>query len=321
MSTIAVIGSGSFGCAIANHLANKNNIVKIWSFKEEEANIINNEHRCMFLEGSNMNKSIKCYTSYEETIKDSEYIILVTPSRVVRETCKNIKNYVTNQKIIVASKGLEENTNKLLSQVVNEQLNNNLVGILSGPSHAEEVIKGMPTNVAFASNNDSYNKEIKDLFNSDKFSVELSNDVIGVEIGGSLKNIIALSSGIFSGLGYSSNIEAALITKGLKEIREIGVVLGAKEETFYGLSGLGDLIVTCSSNNSRNRKAGKLIAQNKALDDIKNEIGMVIEGLDNLKVAQDLIDKNKISCPIIETTYSIIYKKMEVTSLLNSVIS
>lgn len=320
MATIAVIGSGSFGCAIANHLANKNNIVKIWSFKEAEAEIINNEHKCIFLKNSKMNENIKCYTSYEAVIKNSEYIILVTPSRVVRETCKSIKNYVTNQKIIIASKGLEEITNKLLSEVVKEELNNNLIGVMSGPSHAEEVIKDMPTNVSFSSNNDLYNKEIKNLFDSDNFSVELSNDMIGVEIGGSLKNIIALSSGILSGLGYSSNIEASLITKGLKEIKNIGISLGAKEETFYGLSGLGDLIVTCSSNNSRNRRAGILLAQNKKIDDIKKEIGMVIEGIDNLNVAKELINKYKISCPIIETTYSIIFEELDPSKLLNSII-
>lgn len=320
MKNIAIIGSGSFGCALANHLSSKGNIVKIWSFKEEEANIINNEHRCMFLEGSKLDESIKCYTSYEETIKDSEYVILVTPSKVIRETCKNIKEYITNQKIIVASKGLEENTNKLLSEVIKEELNNNLIGILSGPSHAEEVIKGMPTNVTFASNDKEYNNEIKNLFNSSNFSIELTEDIIGVELGGALKNIIALSSGILSGLGYSSNIEAALITKGLNEIKNIGINMGAKEVTFYGLSGLGDLIVTCSSNNSRNRRAGILLSQNKKLEDIQNEIGMVIEGIDNVKVAKELIDKYKISCPIIETIYSIIYNDLEVQNILPAVL-
>lgn len=320
MKKIAIIGSGSFGCALANHLANKENIVKIWSFKEEEANIINNEHRCMFLEGSNLNKSIKCYTSYEDVIKDSEYIFLVTPSSVIRNTCENIKKYITNQKIVIASKGLEKGTNKLLSEIVKEELPNNLVGILSGPSHAEEVIKNMPTNIIFASIDNDFANEIKELFNSNNFSVEISNDIIGTEIGGSLKNIIALAAGILSGLGYSSNIEAALITKGLNEIKKIGLKMGAKEETFYGLSGLGDLIVTCMSDNSRNRRAGILISQGKNLDEIKNEIGMVIEGLDNLNVAKELIDRYDISCLIINTLYSIIYEKNKIESLIDSIL-
>lgn len=320
MKNIAIIGSGSFGCALANHLASKGNLVKIWSFKEEETNIINNEHRCMFLEDSKLNKSIKCYTSYEDTIEGSEYIFLVTPSKVIRETCKNIKKFVTNQKIVIASKGLEEGTNKLLSEIVKEELPYNLVGILSGPSHAEEVIKEMPTNVVFASKDNDFALEIKDLFSSNNFSVEISNDVIGAEIGGSLKNIIALASGILSGLGYSSNIEAALITKGLNEIKNIGVKMGAKEETFYGLSGLGDLIVTCSSNNSRNRRAGMLISQNKNLNEIKQEIGMVIESLDNLNVAKSLIDKYDANCPIINTLYSIVYEDKKVDTLLESVL-
>lgn len=320
MKNIAIIGSGSFGCALANHLANKENKVKIWSFKEEEADIINNEHRCMFLDGSKLNKSIKCYTSYEDAIKDSEYIFLVTPSKVIRETCKNIKKFVTNQKIIIASKGLEEGTNKLLSEIVKEELPKSIVGILSGPSHAEEVIKGMPTNIVFASNNNNLALEIKDLFNSNSFLVEISHDLIGVEIGGSLKNIIALASGILLGLGYSSNIEASLITKGLNEIKNIGISMGAKEETFYGLSGLGDLIVTCTSNNSRNRRTGILISQGKNLDEIKNEIGMVIEGLDNLNIAKKLIDKNNIDCPIINTLYYIVNEDKKIENLLESVL-
>ena len=320
MKQIAIMGSGSFGCALANHLTNKNNKVKIWSFTEEETNIINNEHRCMFLEGSKLDESIKCYTSYEEALKDSEYILLVTPSKVIRETCRNIKEYVSNKKIIIASKGLEEETNKLLSEVVKEELPNNLIGVLSGPSHAEEVIKKMPTNVTFASPNKSFNKEVKELFESNYFSIEIVEDMIGVEIGGSLKNIIALASGILYGLGYSSNIEAALITKGLKEISNIGIAIGAKKDTFYGLSGLGDLIVTCNSDNSRNRRAGKLIAKNKNIDAIKEEIGMVIEGLDNLLVAKELIDKYKVNSQIIETIYSIIYENLNVQELVTIVL-
>lgn len=320
MKNIAIIGSGSFGCALANHLANKNNIVKVWSYKEEEANIINNEHRCMFLKDSILNESIKCYTSYEETIKDSEYIFLVTPSKVIRETCKNIKKYVTNQKIIIASKGLEDGTNKLLSGVVKEELINVPVGILTGPSHAEEVIREFPTNVVFASIDNDFAFKIRELFNDSHFSVEVSNDVIGAEVGGSMKNIIALASGILSGLGYSSNIESALITKGLNEIKNIGISMGAEEETFYGLSGLGDLIVTCMSNNSRNKRAGILISKGKNLDEIKNEIGMIIEGLDNLNVAKDLIDKYDINCPIITALYSIIYENRKVETLLESVL-
>lgn len=320
MKKIAIIGSGSFGCALANHLANKNNIVRVWSYKEEEANIINNEHKCMFLRDSILNKSIKCYTSYEETIKDSEYIFLVTPSKVIRETCKNIKKYVTNQKIIIASKGLEEGTNKLLSEVVKEELINVSVGILTGPSHAEEVIKEFPTNVVFASIDNDFAFKIRELFNDSHFSVEVSNDIIGAEVGGSMKNIIALASGILSGLGYSSNIESALITKGLNEIKNIGISMGAEEETFYGLSGLGDLIVTCMSNNSRNKRAGILISKGKNLDEIKNEIGMIIEGLDNLNIAKDLIDKYDINCPIITALYSIIYENRKVETLLESVL-
>ena len=320
MKNIAIIGSGSFGCALANHLANKNNNVKVWSFKKEESDIINKEHRCMFLNNSHLNESIKCYTSYEETIKDAEYIFLVTPSKVIRETCKNIKDYAVNKKIIIASKGLEEETNKLLSDVVKEEINTKFIGILSGPSHAEELINEMATNVTFASKDEQFNHEIKKLFDDENFSVTIENDMIGAEIGGALKNVIALASGILLGLNASSNLQAALITKGLNEIANIGVKIGANEQTFYGLSGLGDLIVTCNSNNSRNTRAGKLISEEKNLEEIKQEIGMVIEGLDNLIVAYNLKNKYDVFSPIIECLYCIIYKNQNPKSIISAIL-
>ena len=319
MRNIGIIGSGSFGCALANVLI-KNHNVKIWSFKKEEADVINNEHRCMFINNSKLDERIVCYTNYEDVINDSEYLILVTPSSVIRSTCKNIKEYVTNQKIIVASKGMEIETNKFLIDIVKEELSSKYIGILSGPSHAEEVIKNMYSEVVFASNDKDYNNEIKELLETNNFKVELSNDVIGVQVGGTLKNIIALCSGILYGLNLGSNINAVLMTKGLEEIKKIGIKIGAKEETFYGLSGLGDLLTTCESNDSRNRRCGILLAQNKDLETIKKEIGMVIEGLDALKIAMSLSNKYNIDSKIIKNLYDVIYngtnKKSIVTSIL-----
>ena len=321
MKNISIIGSGSFGCALANHLAMKGNNVKIWSFKQEEADIINNEHRCMFLKNSKLDKSIKCYTSYEESIENSEYIILVTPSSVIRQTCNNIKKYVTNQKIVLASKGLENGTNKLLSEVINEEIPNNLVGVLSGPSHAEELIKNMPTTVSFGSSSSEFNKEIKDLFENNNFSIELSEDIIGMQVGAALKNIIALASGMIIGLGYSNNILSVLMTKGLKEISNIGITLGAKQETFYGLSGLGDLIVTCNSDNSRNTNAGILFSKGKKIDEIKDQIGMVIESLDSLISAKSIMENNNLNCPIINTIYDIVYKEEKIDNLIKIIMN
>ena len=319
MKNIGIIGSGSFGCALANVLI-KNHNVKIWSFKKEEADVINNEHRCMFIDNSKLDERIVCYTNYEDVIEDSEYLILVTPSSVIRNTCQNIKKYVTNQKIIIASKGMEIETNKLLTDIVKEELSSKYIGILSGPSHAEEVIKNMYSEVVFASNDKDYNNEIKELLETNNFKVELSNDVIGVQVGGILKNIIALCSGILYGLNLGSNINAVLMTKGLEEIKKIGVKLGAKEGTFYGLSGLGDLLTTCESNDSRNRRCGILLAQNKDLETIKKEIGMVIEGLDALKIAMSLSNKYNIDSKIIRQIYKIIYNKEDPETIITSIL-
>lgn len=319
MKNIAIIGSGSFGCALANHLANKENIVKIWSFKEEEANIINNEHRCMFLEGSELNKSIKCYTSYDQTIKDSEYIFLVTPSKVIRETCKNIKEYITNQKLIIASKGLEEGTNKLLSEVVREEIKDNEIAVISGPSHAEQIIKDIPTIIAFSCNDISLYNEMKNIIETDTFKLKYTEDLIGVQLGGSLKNIIALLTGIIEGFNYESNTISYVITEGLKEIKELGVKLGAKEETFYGLSGLGDLLTTTLSLNSRNKRAGILLSKGKNIEEIEKEIGMVIEGLDALKVGYELSKKYNLNLNLINNLYKFIYEEKSISKFMKSI--
>lgn len=318
MKNIAIIGSGSFGCALANVLSINNN-VKIWSFKEEEKSKINEEKMCMFLNGSKLNEKIICYTNYKDVIEKSEYIFLVTPSNIIRNTIKNIKSYINNQKIIICSKGIEKGTNKLLSEVVTEEINNE-VGILSGPSIAKEVINCEPCKVTFASNNQIFKEEIKSIFAGSNMSLEFNNDMIGTELGGTLKNIIALASGVLDGLNLGLNIKSVLITRGLDEIKMLGKKMGATDETFYGLSGLGDLIVTCMSENSRNKSAGILIAKGKDIDDIKNEIGMVVEGLDALIVAQDLSLKYDLKLPIINSLYDIIYNKKDSKIIIKAIL-
>lgn len=320
MKNIGIIGSGSFGCALANILIKKNNI-KIWSFKKEEADIINNEHRCMFIDNSKLDERIMCYTKYEDVINDSEYLILVTPSNVIRNTCKNIKEYVKNKKIIIASKGMEIETNKFLTDIVKEELDAKYIGVISGPSIAKEAINGMGLKVVFASNNYYFNKEIKDNFETDKFKIELSNDIIGTELGGTLKNIISIASGIIKGLNLGNNMNALLITKGLEEIKNIGLKLGAKEETFYGLSSLGDLLTTCLSNESRNNICGILLSQDKNIEEIKEEIGMVIEGLEALKIAYDISQKHNINTKIINALYDIIYNQKNKECIIDAVLN
>lgn len=311
MKNIAIIGSGSWGVALAVHLASIGNNVKIWSFMEEERDIINNEKRCKFLPGLVLPENIYCSTDFEEVINDSEIILHVTPSKFTRNIFKQYKQYVGNRPVIICSKGFEKETLETLDEVVLEEMPDAKVGVLSGPSHAEEVSNAIPTALVIASKHQSILKKVQDIFMSDNMRIYTSNDVKGVELGGALKNIIAFCSGVAAGIGLGDNSFAALITRGLKEISRLGVELGGKEETFYGLSGLGDLIVTCLSEHSRNRKAGKLIGQGKTLEETKKEVGMVIESIDNIEVAYELGKLHSIEMPIVETVYRVLYENLD----------
>ena len=308
---IAIIGSGSWGVALAVHLANVGNNVKIWSFMEEERDLINNERKCKFLPGVELPENIMCSTDFGEVIKDSKMILHVTPSKFTRSTFKQYKEYVGNKPIIICSKGFEKETLETLDEVILEEMPTAKVGALSGPSHAEEVSIAIPTALVIASKHQNILKVVQDAFMSEKMRIYTSNDVKGVELGGALKNIIAFCSGAAAGIGLGDNSFAALITRGLKEIVRLGVELGGKEETFYGLSGLGDLIVTCLSEHSRNRKAGYLIGQGKLLEETKKEVGMVIESIDNIDVAYELGRLHNIEMPIVETVYRVLYESLD----------
>ena len=311
MKNIAIIGSGSWGVALGVHLAGVGNNVKIWSFMEEERDIINNERKCKFLPGLILPENIHCSTDFEEVIKDSEFILHVTPSKFTRSTFKQYKQYVGDKPVIICSKGFEKETLETLDEVILEEMPNAKVGVLSGPSHAEEVSTGVPTALVIASKHQNILKKVQDTFMSDKIRIYTSNDVKGVELGGALKNIIAFCAGVASGIGLGDNSFAALITRGLKEISRLGVELGGKEDSFYGLSGLGDLIVTCLSEHSRNRRAGKLIGQGVSLEDTKKEVGMVIESIDNIEVAYELGKLHNIEMPIVETVYKVLYENLD----------
>ena len=311
MKNIAIIGSGSWGVALATYLSGNGNMVKIWSFNEEEKRMINEEKRCKFLPQIVIPDNIKCSTDFEEVIKDAEFILHVTPSKFTRETFKKYKQYVGNKPVIICSKGFEKETLKTLDEVIKEELPTVKIGVLSGPSHAEEVSIGIPTVLVVASKHDEVLELIQDTFISEKMRIYTSKDVKGVELGGALKNIIAFCAGVAAGIGLGDNSFAALITRGLSEISRLGVKLGGEKESFYGLSGLGDLIVTCLSEHSRNRKAGKLIGQGKTLEETKKEVGMVIESIDNIDVAYELGKKNDVYMPIIETVYQVIYENLE----------
>ena len=311
MKKIAIIGSGSWGVALAVHLASVGHNVKIWSFMEEERDIINNEKRCKFLPGLVLPENISCSTNFEEVIEGTELILHVTPSKFTRSTFKQYKQYVGNKPVIICGKGFEKETLETLDEVILEEMPEAKVGVLSGPSHAEEVSVAIPTALVIASKHQNILKLVQDTFMSEKMRIYTSNDVKGVELGGALKNIIAFCAGVAAGIGLGDNSFAALITRGLKEISRLGVELGGKEETFYGLSGLGDLIVTCLSEHSRNRKAGFLIGQGISLEDTKKEVGMVIESIDNIEVAYELGKLHNIEMPIVEAVYKVLYEKLD----------
>ena len=307
---IAIIGSGSWGVALSVHLASLGHNVKIWSFMEEERDLINNERKCKFLPELNLPENIQCSTDFEEVIKDSKFILHVTPSKFTRNIFKQYKQYVGNKPIIICSKGFEKETLETLDEVILEEMPEAKVGVLSGPSHAEEVSIAIPTALVIASKHQNILKTVQDAFMSEKMRIYTSNDIKGVELGGALKNIIAFCAGVAAGIGLGDNSFAALITRGLKEIARLGIELGGKEETFYGLSGLGDLIVTCLSEHSRNRKAGMLIGQGKSLEETKKEVGMVIESIDNIEVAYELGKLHNIEMPIVETVYKVLYENL-----------
>lgn len=311
MKNIAIIGSGSWGVALATHLAKLGNNIKIWSFDEEEKNIINNEKGCKFLPNLKLPENIYCSLDFKEVIEGADFILHVTPSKFTRNVFKQYKEYVGNKPIIICSKGFEKESLKTLDEVILDEMPNARIGVLSGPSHAEEVSIAIPTVLVIASRDEEIKKEVQNVLMCKNMRIYTSNDIKGVELGGALKNIIAFCAGVAAGIGLGDNTFAALITRGLSELSRLGVALGGEKETFYGLSGLGDLIVTCLSEHSRNRRAGKLIGQGYTLDEAREKVGMVIESIDNIDVAYELGKKNNIEIPIIETAYNVIYNKLD----------
>ena len=313
MKTIAVIGSGSWGVALSIHLASMGNDVRIWSFDKEEARIINEDKKCKFLPMAVIPNNIVCKNDFKEVIEGADLILHVTPSKFTRGIVKQYKEFVDCEKqpIIVCSKGIEKDTALTLDEVVKQELPEARVGALSGPSHAEEVSIAVPTVLVAASKDEEVRKLVQDTFMNEKMRVYTSEDIKGVELGGALKNIIAFCAGVAAGLGYGDNTFAALITRGLTEIRRLGTKLGAESNTLYGLSGLGDLIVTCLSEHSRNRRAGKLIGQGKTIEETKAEVGMTIESIDNIEVAKHLSEKLCVSMPIVDAVYDILYNNLE----------
>ncbi len=305
--TIAIIGSGSWGVALGNYLGEAGNKVKIWSFAEEERDIINNKHTCMFIPNIRINENVYCSCDIKEVVQGSDFIIHVTPSKFTRNIFKSYKDYVGSKPIIICSKGLEDSTLSTLDKVFKEEKPDVRLAALSGPSYATEVCDHIPTAVILASEDDDILNEIPQILSNEYMRIYKSRDIVGVEVGGALKNIIAFCAGICAELNFGTNAQSALITRGLAEIARLGVKMGAKSETFYGLSGLGDLILTCSSDESRNRRAGRLIGKGLSIDEARKEIGMTIESVDNINTAKKLIEKYDVDMPIVNAVYEVLY--------------
>ena len=317
MKKVTIIGSGSWGIALAIHLAKMGHKVKVWSFSKEEADLINNERKCKFLPNVNLPEGIECVLDYKDAIEGSEIILHVTPSKFTRSTVKEYKKYVTNQPIIICSKGFEKETLLPLDEVVRQEMPNAKIGVFSGPSHAEEVSIGIPTVMVIASEEDEILYDVQNEFMTPEFRIYTSHDIRGVEIGGAFKNIIAFCAGVAAGINLGDNSFAALITRGLGEIARLGIALGAEKDTLYGLSGLGDLIVTCLSEHSRNRRAGKLIGEGKTIEEARKEVGMVIESIDNIEAAYELSKIHNIEMPIVEAVYGILYNGLKPEEAVN----
>ncbi|WP_458412681.1 NAD(P)H-dependent glycerol-3-phosphate dehydrogenase [Schinkia sp. CFF1] len=312
MGRCAVIGAGSWGTALAIVLADNGHEVRLWSHREDQIQEINSLHtNKKYLPGIELPTSIVGYFKLEEVLKDIEILIVAVPTKAIREVVGQIVPLLSKKVLIChVSKGIEPDTLKRISEMIIEEVPDHLyedIVVLSGPSHAEEVSRRQPTTVTASSANLEAAEKIQDLFINQNFRVYTNPDIVGVEIGGALKNIIALGAGISDGLGYGDNAKAALITRGLAEISRLGVKLGAKPLTFAGLTGIGDLVVTCTSVHSRNWRAGNLLGKGHNLDEVLENMGMVVEGVRTTKAAYQLAQRENTEMPITNAIYDILF--------------
>ena len=312
MSKIAILGSGSWGTALSYTFSKKNDVT-LWSYLDSETeDLLKYSENKLFLPGVILPKSIKFTSDIKKAVMGAELIIFAVPSFAVRITAHKIADVfeIKNQIAVCVSKGMEESTFMTLSEVISDELPDNaVVCALSGPTHAEEVSRDIPTTIVAACEDITFAERVQDICMNDFFRIYTTTDIKGVELGGTIKNVIALCAGISDGIGYGDNTKAALMTRGMFEIARLGLAMGGKYETFYGLSGMGDLIVTCTSMHSRNRRAGILIGQGMSADDALSSVRMVVEGVKCLKAVKNAAEKYNVEMPIINEAYRIIYEK------------
>ena len=310
MSRVGIIGAGSWGTALAILLHDNGHDVTVWSIHEEEVETLNTTRRHeRKLPGVEIPEGIVFTTDMKETMSDKDVCVLAVPSPFIRSTCQKMKQYVRAGQIIVnVAKGIEENTLYTLTDIIEEELPYADACVLSGPSHAEEVSRRLPTTCVVSSRTRKTAEYLRSVFVSPVFRVYISPDMLGIELGGALKNVIALAAGTADGLGYGDNTKAALITRGIAEIARLGIKMGGKPETFYGLTGIGDLIVTCASMHSRNRKAGYLMGQGYTMEEAMKEVQMVVEGVYSAKAALELSRKYQVEMPIVEQVNKVLFE-------------
>lgn len=309
MARVSILGGGSWGIALAVLLHKNGHKITVWSALETEIAMLKEKHEHKMLPGVRLPEDTVFTTDDREAVEGQELLVMAVASSFTRRTAHRLSALVApSQKILNVAKGIEEHTLMTLSEIIEQEIPQADVAVMSGPSHAEEVGRGIPTTIVVGAKSKETAEYIQNLFMNEVFRVYISPDILGMELGGALKNVVALAAGIADGLGYGDNTKAALITRGLAEIARLGMAMGGKFETFCGLTGIGDLIVTCASMHSRNRRAGILIGQGKTCDEAMSEVQMVVEGVYSAKAAMELAEKYQVQLPIIEQVNKVLFE-------------
>lgn len=313
MADISIIGAGSWGIALALLLHKNGHHITVWSIIQEEIDMLSKEHEHKEkLPGVKLPEDMEFTTDLEAAVKGKDILVLAVPSPFTRSTSHSMKEYVGEGQVIVnVAKGIEEKSLLTLSQIIEEEIPQAKVAVLSGPSHAEEVGRSIPTTIVVGAKEKTTAEWLQNIFMNEAFRVYISPDVLGIELGAALKNVVALAAGIADGLGYGDNTKAALITRGITEIARLGTAMGGRFETFCGLTGIGDLIVTCASMHSRNRRAGILIGKGYSMEEAMKEVKMVVEGVYSAKAAMALAKKYDVQIPIIEQVNAVLFDGKE----------
>lgn len=319
MAKVGIMGAGSWGTALSLLLHKNGHEVTVWSINEEEVEMLSREreHKSK-LPGVKLPEDMEFTTDMEKTVRDKDFVVLAVPSTFTRSTARSMCPFIKEGQLLVnVAKGIEESTLMTLSEQIEAEIPQANVAVLSGPSHAEEVGRQIPTSVVVGAKTKETAEYLQEMFMNEVFRVYTSPDILGIELGGSLKNVIALAAGMADGLGYGDNTKAALITRGIHEIARLGVKMGGALESFMGLTGIGDLIVTCASVHSRNRKAGYLMGQGKSMEEAMKEVNMVVEGVYSTKAAVKLGEKYGVSLPIIDKVNEILFQGKDPREAVN----